>query len=210
MRQSWPWAALAVLGAYHGLNPGMGWLFAVARGLQEQRRSKVLSSLLPIAAGHEASIAVVVGLVAVAQLTVAPRLLPVLAAAALVGFGLLTVWRRRSHPRGFGMRIGTVGLVIWSFLMSSAHGAGLMLVPLLLQLPVVGGGPHDAWLLIGPFAPGLLAASLHTAVMLLVMGLVALVVYNRFGVGFLRKAWFNMDLIWAVTLITAGIVTLLT
>ena len=210
MRQSWPWAALAVLGAYHGINPGMGWLFAVARGMQEQRRSTVLRSLLPIAAGHEASIAVVVGLVAVAQLTVAPRLLPLLAAGALVAFGLLTVWRRRSHPRGFGMRIGTVGLAIWSFLMSSAHGAGLMLVPLLLQLPVAGGGPHDVWLVIGPFAPGLVAASLHTTVMLLVMGTVALVVYDRFGVGFLRRAWVNMDLIWAVTLVTAGIVTLLT
>ena len=210
MRASWPWAALVVLGAYHGLNPGMGWLFAVARGLQDQRRSTVLRSLLPIAAGHEASIAVVVGLVAVAQLTVTPRLLPLLAAGALVAFGLLTLWRRRSHPRGFGMRVGTLGLAAWSFLMSSAHGAGLMLAPLLLQLPVPGGGPHDAQLLIGPFAPGLLAASLHTTVMLVVMGTIALVVYDRFGLGFLRRAWFNMDLIWAVTLVTAGIVTLLT
>ena len=210
MRASWPWAALAVLGAYHGMNPGMGWLFAVARGLQDQRRSTVLRSLLPIAAGHEASIAVVVGLVTVAQLTIAPRLLPLLAAGALVAFGLLTLWRRRSHPRGFGMRVGTLGLAAWSFLMSSAHGAGLMLAPLLLQLEVSGGGPHDAQLLIGPFAPGLLAASLHTTVMLVVMGTIALVVYERYGLGFLRRAWFNMDLIWAVTLVTAGIVTLLT
>jgi len=202
--------ALAVLGAYHGLNPGMGWLFAVARGLQEQRRSTVLRSLLPIAVGHEASIAVVVGLVAVAQLTIAPTVMPLLTAAALVGFGLLSLWRRRSHPRGFGMRIGTLGLAIWSFLMSSAHGAGLMLVPLLLQLPVYGGGPHDARLLIGPFAPGILAASLHTTVMLLVMGTVAIVVYEKVGLGFLRRSWLNLDLIWAVTLVSAGVVTLFT
>src|SRR2546421_12080796 len=132
----WPWGVLILLGAYHGMNPGMGWLFAVARGLQEQRRSTVIRSLLPIAAGHEASIAVVVGLVAVAQLTIAPRLLPLLAAGALVAFGLLALWERRAHPRGFGMRVGTRGLAAWSFLMSSAHGAGLMLAPLLLQLPV--------------------------------------------------------------------------
>ena len=56
----WPWAALALLGAYHGINPGMGWLFAVARGMQEKSRRAVLSSLLPIAIGHEASIVMVV------------------------------------------------------------------------------------------------------------------------------------------------------
>ena len=205
------WLTLAGLGAYHGVNPAMGWLFAVSRGMQERSRRAVLRSLLPIAIGHEASIAVVVGLVAIAQLTVAPKLLPLLAAAALLAFGLLTLWRRKTHPRGFGMRIGTFGLTAWSFLMSSAHGAGLMLAPLLLQLPVsTAAGPHDAWLVVGPFAPGLLAASLHTTAMLLVMGTVALVVYERFGLTFLRKAWFNMDLVWAVTLVAAGVVTLLT
>ncbi len=210
MTDSWPWAALAVLGAYHGVNPAMGWLFALARGVQEQRRSTVLRSLLPIAVGHETSIAVVVTLVAIAQVTIAPKMLPLLAAAALVAFGALSLWRRRTHPRGTGMRVGTVGLAAWSFLMSSAHGAGLMLVPLLLQLPVSAGGPHDARLLLGPFAPGLLAASLHTATMLLVMGIVALIVYERLGLRFLRRAWYNLDLVWAVTLVTAGVVTLFT
>jgi hypothetical protein len=210
MLHAWPWTALAVLGAYHGINPGMGWLFAVARGLQERRRIAVLTSLLPIALGHEASIAVVVVLVTVAQVWIAPQLLPFLAAGALVGFGLLSLWRRRSHPKGTGMRIGALGLAGWSFLMSSAHGAGLMLVPILLQLPARSGGPHEAWFLIGPFSPGLAAATLHTGVMLLVMGTVALVVYDRLGLRFLRQAWFNLDLVWAVSLVIAGVVTLLT
>jgi hypothetical protein len=208
----WPWDVLIILGAYHGLNPGMGWLFAVARGLQERRRSAVWESFLPIAIGHEAAIGVIVVLVVVAQFLVAPTALRIVGAAALFGFALYRLWRRTAHPRGFGMRIGPRGLFGWSFLMSSAHGAGLMLVPILLRMSSSGGGQTDMTLIAytSSFSPwqGLAAATLHTAALLIVMALVAIVVYERFGVAFLHRAWFNVDLLWTVTLLIAGVITL--
>ena len=208
----WPWDVLIILGAYHGLNPGMGWLFAVARGLQERSRAAVWQSFLPIAIGHEAAIAVVVILVAVAQFLIAPEALRITGAVVLFGFALYRLWRRTAHPRGFGMRIGLRGLFGWSFLMSSAHGAGLMLVPILLRLSSTGSGNQDMALIAysASFPPwqGLAAATLHTVALLIVMGLVAIVVYERFGVAFLRRAWFNVDLLWTVTLLGAGLITL--
>src|SRR5437870_3044328 len=189
----WPWDVLIVLGAYHGLNPGMGWLFAVARGLQERRRSAVWESFLPIAIGHEAAIGVVVVLVVVAQFLIAPAALRIVGAAALFSFALYRLWRKRAHPRGFGMRIGRRGLFGWSFLMSSAHGAGLMLVPILLRLSTGSGGNQDMTLIasVSSISPwqGLAAATLHTAALLIVMSLIAIVVYERVGVGFLHRAW---------------------
>ena len=209
----WPWDVLIVLGAYHGLNPGMGWLFAVARGLQERRRSAVWESFLPIALGHEAAIAIIVVLVVVAQFLIAPQVLRIAGAITLFGFALYRLWRKRAHPRGFGMRIGPRGLFGWSFLMSSAHGAGLMLVPILLKLSTTGSaGNQDMTLIasVSSISPwqGLAAASLHTVALLVVMSLVAIVVYERVGVGFLHRAWLNVDLIWTVTLLLAGVITL--
>ena len=158
----WPWAALALLGAYHGVNPGMGWLFAVARGLQEKSRRGVLSSLLPIAIGHEASIAIVVVAVSLTEQLVPPFLVRLLAALVLVSFGVYKLARPRSHPGGFGMRIGPAGLAAWSFLMSSAHGAGLMLAPILLGLPVYATYHSLSEISLQAVA----AASLHVAAML--------------------------------------------
>jgi hypothetical protein len=209
---AWPWIALALLGAYHGINPGMGWLFAVARGLQEKRRSAVLQSLIPIALGHEASIALVVALVSGLELVAAPDLLRPLGAAALILFGLYKLARPRSHPRWVGYRIGLAELALWSFLMSTAHGAGLMLFPVLLGLapasadadvPMVG-------LTTSLVLEDVAAVLLHTAAMLVVMGAVALVVYDRLGLAILRRAWVNLDLIWAGAVIVAGLVTLFT
>ena len=210
----WPWDVLIILGAYHGLNPGMGWLFAVARGLQEQRRTAVWQSFLPIAIGHEAAIGIVVLLVAVAQFLVAPQALRIAGAAVLFAFAGYRLWRRTAHPRGFGMRIGLRGLFGWSFLMSSAHGAGLMLVPVLLHFSSSGGGSQDMALIAytTAFSPleGIAAATLHTVALLTVMGLIAVVVYERLGVAFLRRAWLNVDLIWTLTLLLAGVITLFT
>jgi hypothetical protein len=208
----WPWLALAGLGAYHGLNPGMGWLFAVVLGLQERRRSAVLRALPAIALGHEASLAVVAALVAAAQVVTAAALLRPLGAVALVLFGIFKLVRPRSYPRWVGLRVGPRELVLWSFLMSSAHGAGLMLVPLLIGLPVVSAVPDLPEL--GPGTTMLVEESgavlIHTLAMLLVMGIVALVVYERLGVGVLRRAWLNVDLLWAIALVAAGVVTLFT
>ena len=217
MRTLWPFVTLALLGAYHGVNPGMGWLFAVARGLQERRRQAVLTSLLPIAIGHEAAIAAVVLVVAVLQVFASAVELRLLAALVLVVFATYRLWRRQSHPKGFGMRIGPLKLAAWSFLMSSAHGAGLMLVPLLFAWPVAGGhtgalGDADLALLGSGALAGraVLAATIHTAAMLAVMGVTAVFVYEKLGTGFLRRSWFNLDLAWTVALFGAAAVTLVT
>ena len=202
----WPWAALVLLGAYHGVNPGMGWLFAVARGMQERSRSAVLSSLLPIAVGHEASIIMVVVAVSLTEAFLPPFFVRLLAALVLVSFGLYKLLWPRSHPSGFGMRIRPAGLVGWSFLMSSAHGAGLMLAPVLLGLPVYASYHSLREISLQAAA----AASLHVAAMLLVMGVVSVVVYEKVGVGILRRGWFNLDLAWSLVLIASGAVTLFT
>jgi len=217
MPDHWPILSLALLGAYHGVNPGMGWLFAVARGLQEQRRRAVLASLLPIAIGHEAAIAVVVVVVAVLQIFASTTELRLLAALFLTAFAGYRLWRRTAHPRGFGMTVGPVRLAGWSFLMSSAHGAGLMLVPLLFAWPVFAGGhtgglgDHDLALATGLLAGrAILAATVHTVAMLSVMGVVAVVVYEKLGLKLLRRNWFNLDLAWTVALFGAAVVTLVT
>lgn len=206
------WIALAVLGAFHGINPAMGWLFAVARGLQEGRRREVLRSLIPIAVGHEASIALVVALVAGAGFVAAPVVVRMVGAAILVGFGAYKLIRPR-HPRWVGMRISEPELAVWSFLMSTAHGAGLML------FPIVAGGALDAHEAAGGTAhiagaftltSGAAAVTVHVAGMLAVMGVVALVVYEKIGLRFLRRGWVNLDRVWAVALVGAGIFTLFT
>src|SRR6516162_5742487 len=127
----WPWVALFALGAYHGLNPGMGWLFAVALGLQENSGRAVLRARPPIALGHLVSIGLVVMALELAQSSLPHRTPRVLISAILLAFGLFRLIRFR-HPRRVGMRVGFRDLTLWSFLMASAHGAGLMLVPVLL------------------------------------------------------------------------------
>ncbi|HVS49542.1 MAG TPA: hypothetical protein VHJ99_11640 [Candidatus Dormibacteraeota bacterium] len=202
----WPWAALVLLGAYHGVNPGMGWLFAVGRGLQERSRRAVLTSLLPIAIGHEASIVLVVIAVSLTEQFLPPYLIRLLAALVLISFGVYKLLKPRSHPGGFGMRVGFVGLAGWSFLMSTAHGAGLMLAPVLLGLPVYGAFHNLRELSLQAVA----AASLHVTAMLLVMGIVSVVVYEKVGLGILRRGWFNLDLGWSFVLIASGAITLFT
>ena len=208
----WPWLALAGLGAYHGLNPGMGWLFAVVLGLQERRRSAVLRALPAIALGHEASVAVVALLVALAQVAAAVELVRPAGAIALILFGAYKLVRPRSHPRWVGLRVGLRDLAVWSFLMSSAHGAGLMLLPVLLGLPLEPVAPDlpvfglDVATLVQDGA----AVLVHTLAMLVIMGMMALAVYEKLGVGVLRRAWLNVDLLWAIAVLAAGVLTLFT
>jgi len=201
---SWPWLALALLGAYHGLNPGMGWLFAVARGLQEGSRKAVLASLIPILIGHEASLVVVVGAAIATEELLAPPTVRLVAALVLVSVGAYRIARPRSHPRGFGMRVGVAGLAAWSFLMSSAHGAGLMLVPVLLGWPVFEAAPAANQLA----TVVLVSTSVHVAAMLVVMAGAALVVYQVVGLRLLRRSWLNLDLVWAASLAVAGLITM--
>jgi len=201
----WPWLALGALGVYHGLNPAMGWLFAVALGFLKRSRRAVLEALIPIAIGHELAVGAVVLLVAMTQAFALPDVRPV-GAVALVAFGLFKLRKPLSHPRWVGMQVSRRDLVVWSFLMSSAHGAGLMLFPVLLGLPAV---THVE----DPLPTGLqdlAAVGLHTAAMLLTMAVIAVIVYERLGVMVLRKAWVNLDLLWSVAVIGAGLVTLFT
>jgi hypothetical protein len=218
----WPWVAIAALGAYHGLDPSMGWLFAVALGLQERSRAKVIAALGPIALGHLVSIAAVVVLIEWARFAAASTLLRPVGAAVLIAFGLFRYLRPRAHPRWVAMRVKWYELALWSFLMASAHGAGLMLFPVLMDMP--GGaavhhemmhGAHGRLMHQSMAAMGSLSLAqevavvlLHTAAMLLVMGTIAIVVYERVGLAFLRSAWINLDAIWPGALIAAGLLSL--
>ncbi|MET8145851.1 hypothetical protein ABZU32_36580 [Sphaerisporangium sp. NPDC005288] len=219
--------AALLLGAFHGLNPAMGWLFAVARGLQEHSRGRLAWSLPAIAAGHLASVALVALAVAVTGSLVTATALSIAGGAALVVFGL---WRLLSnrHFRWVGMRLSLPQLAAWSFLMSSAHGAGLMLVPLFTRvqtgqdahsgMPGMSGmnGVHGMDGMTGGYAGHLAhalagdlgVAALHTLAMFTVAGVVALVVYEVAGLTVLRRAWFNVDRMWAAALVGAGLLTL--
>ncbi|GAA2606111.1 hypothetical protein GCM10010399_41340 [Dactylosporangium fulvum] len=200
------YVALAAMGAFHGLNPGMGWLFAVAIGCQERSRAAVLRALAPISAGHAVSIFVVAGLVSALQSVVATRLVAIGGGIVLVGFGL---WRALSqrHFRWAGMRLSWAQLASWSFLMSSVHGAGLMLVPVLVASAPATGHHHGAEAATAPLWTGFLATAVHTVSMVAVAGAVALLVYQVVGLRILRSAWINLDRIWAVALVGAGIAT---
>ena len=211
------WLALALLGAYHGLNPAMGWLFAVALGLQERKLSAVLGALVPIAIGHELAIGLAVAVVGLAELVAARELLRSVGALALVGFGIYKLLRPRSHPRWVGMQVNGRDLVIWSFLMSSAHGAGLMVFPLLLGLPTPASAEDLAGHALPPHGlagasvvQDVAAVSLHTAAMLAAMAVVAVLIYTKLGLSVLRKAWVNVDALWAGVLVLTGVVTLFT
>jgi hypothetical protein len=204
MTDGWPSLAVAGLGAFHGLNPAMGWLFAVALGMHRQSRMVVWVSLLPIAAGHALSIAAVAGLLAATGYLVPQK-------AVRVGTGVLLLawaayhWRfGHRHRVRFGMQTGLCGLAIWSFLMATAHGAGVMLWPALMPLCFPGGaggaGP------VGPVAATLIGVGIHTLAMLATTLIVAGVVYEWLGLGLLPRAWINVDLVWTGALgVTAAL-----
>ena len=211
-------AALAALGAFHGLNPAMGWLFAVARGMQERSRPVLLRSLPPIAAGHLASVAIVAAVVSATESVVTGNVVAIVGGVVLVGFGL---WRLLSarHFRWAGMRLSAAQLAGWSFLMSSAHGAGLMLLPVLATTSATahpaGHAAHlaaaaPAGLAGTPAAAldGLLAAGAHTVAMFAVMAGCAVLVYEFVGLSVLRRAWFNVDKLWAAVMVAAGALTI--
>ena len=214
------WLALAGLGAVHGVNPGMGWLFAVALGLQEGRARAVWRALSPLAVGH----ALAIGVAVLAALALG-RVVPVEALRWIVGGALLALGGlrlvRHRHFRYGGMQVGFRELTAWSFLMASAHGAGLMVLPLLVRAAGSSAHAHATHLMMmtaslapalpasGPLALGLQATALHTAGYLLVTGLLALLVYRKLGLRMLRTVWINLDLIWGGALVVTGAVALL-
>jgi hypothetical protein len=196
---------LFLLGTYHGINPGMGWLFAVGLGLQEGRGHAVWRSLLPMALGHTLAIGIVVALAGLIQVIVPTQIVSAVVAVSLIGFGLYKLFRHR-HPRFGGMRVGFKDLVVWSFLMASAHGAGLMVLPF-LGTNATAAGHHDHMAAAVSPESGLFAVAIHTLGYLLVTGLAAYIFYKKVGLALLRKAWLNLDLIWAVALIGTGLFT---
>jgi hypothetical protein len=206
------WLALAGLGAFHGINPAMGWLFAVALGLHRRSRTVVLQSLIPIAFGHALAIAVVAVAVVVLATIVDQRAIRIVSGVVLIGWAVYHRLYGSRHRVRVGMRVGMVGLGLWSFVMAAGHGAGLMLVPLLLRRgPPGSSAGHMA----GHSMPGvslslsLAAIGVHTLAMLAVTGAVALLVYEWIGLAFLRRGWLNLDLLWTVALVVTGLLLFL-
>jgi len=207
----WPWVGIVLLGIWHGINPGMGWLFAVALGLQEQKASAVWRALLPLALGHGLAILGALLLAVLVGLVLPPLYLKWMVATILLAFGAYRLVSHR-HPRFGGMLVGARDLTMWSFLMASAHGAGLMILPFVLGLEHAThsmgghaghlGGMGDPMIAVG-------VTLVHSAAYLFVTALVAWVVYERLGLRLLRRAWFNLDVVWAAALATTGGLTAL-
>ena len=204
------WQAMVFLGAYHGINPGMGWLFAVALGIQQGSARGVWRALPPIALGHAVAVGLVLAIAAAARLVVPLAALNALLAAVLISLGAYRLWRHR-HPRAGGMQVGFRDLTLWSFLMASAHGAGLMVLPFVLPAAnTVSAAEHHHVHHVHAAAANAAAAAvaLHTAAYFTVMVLAAWFVYRRLGLSLLRKAWFNLDWLWAGALVLTGVVVL--
>ena len=219
---TWPWVALLLLGAAHGINPGMGWLFAVALGMQEQERRAVWRALLPLAAGHTVAIAGTIAAAGMLGLALPVGTLKWLVAATLLGVGVMRLVSHR-HPRWGGMKVGARDLAVWSALMATAHGAGLMALPFVLRASAdaaAGGGAHAGHAamvhaamvhtegLAGGAGIGLWATAVHTLGYLLMTGVVAVVVYEKVGLRVLRRAWVNLDVVWAAALVVTAVLTL--
>jgi hypothetical protein len=198
MTDAWPWLTFAVLGAFHGLNPAMGWLFAVALGLHRQSRAIVMVSLIPIAVGHAASIAVVAGLLVAAGYLVPHHAVRIGSGLLLLGWAVYH-WRfGHRHRVRFGMQVGLWGLAAWSFLMATAHGAGLMLWPALMASCVStasSGANLDV-----PLTAALAGVGFHTLAMLVTTASVATLVHEWLGVSLLRTTWLNIDVVWIAAL----------
>jgi hypothetical protein len=204
-----PWLILIGLGAFHGLNPAMGWLFAVALGLYRKSRAAVLLSLCPIAVGHALAIALVVYAVLILGTAIDASLFRILSGVLLIAWGLYHAFYGHKHRLRIGLSTGLVGLGVWSFVMATAHGAGMMLIPVLMPLEDAGAHAHHM-----PLTSSLPVASLavlvHSLAMLFVTGAVALIVYEWVGLDFLTRGWINLDLVWTAALIGIGIWQLLT
>lgn len=211
---SFPWLSLFLLGAAHGINPAMGWLFAVGRGLQRRDRREVWRALGPLAAGHAVAIAAAIAVALALGEMIPARWLRWVVAAALVGVGADGLARHRHVSLG-GMRVGARELATWSFLVASVHGAGLMVLPFVLRArpapPALLHHHHEASVAIaGALDPlGMTAPLIHTLGYLVVTAALAVLVYEKVGLGILRRAWINVNVLWAASLIGAGVLTAL-
>ncbi len=191
----------------------MGWPLAVSAGLMEPRSGRLTQAILALSAGHFlAMAAILLPFAAMTALVAWRRELQIGAALLVIGLGIWLLLNRR-HPR-FLARVRPSRLALWSFLVATAHGAGLMLVPIYLGLCAVDqlDPAHQAAsaLMIGNFGRAMLVAVLHTAAMMLSGGAIAVAVHRWLGLKFLSKSWFNLDVVWASSLILVGVVSLAT
>ncbi|MGX1497782.1 hypothetical protein ACSSV1_002818 [Labrenzia sp. MBR-25] len=204
------WWAVIASGLYHGLNPGMGWPLAVSAALMEQRALALPRALVLLAAGHLAAMLVILlPFSAMAALVNLEREIRIGAACLVIGMGLYLLIVDR-HPR-FLARISPAKLGLWSFLVAIAHGAGLMLVPIYLGICAMeqeAGHAAASTLMGADLRMALLVAVVHTLAMALAGGLLAVGVYCWLGLRFLQKAWFNLDRVWAASLVLVGVFAL--
>ena len=207
------WLAVVGSGIYHGVNPGMGWPLAVSAGLMGNGRRDLLVALWPLTIGHFLAMSVV--LLPFALLTFLlewQNTIRIGAGLLVIAAGCYLLINRR-HPR-FLARIRPTQLTLWSFAIAMAHGAGLMLVPIYLGLCRVEelDASHQAAfaLMSGNIGMAVIVAVVHAAAMILSGGLIALIVHDRLGLKFLSQSWFNLDVVWATSLILVGVVGLAT
>jgi len=205
LKEAGEWLTLVGFGAYHGINPAMGWLFAVALGLQQKSDRAIWAALVPIALGHAASVALAAVLILALRTVVSLQTLQLVTAVLLISFGAYKLVNWYRHPKWVGMRVGKLELAGWSFLMATAHGAGLMIAPALLGVMDV---PNSDMMFHSAGASAGLAVAVHTASMLVTMIVVAWVVYKKLGLMVLRRGWLNFDLIWSAALLAVGGISL--
>jgi hypothetical protein len=201
------WLAVILSGLYHGLNPGMGWPLAVSAALFERRRSALWPALGALSVGHFAAmLAILLPFSMMTLLIDYAREIRIGAGLIVVAMGLYLAFTRR-HPR-FLARIPPHKLALWSFLVALAHGAALMLVPIYLGLHAMADpdtGHHAAAVLMQSTARALGVAAIHTLAMIFAGGALAYAVHRWIGLGFLSRGWFDLELVWAISLIAVGV-----
>lgn len=201
------WGAVIVSGVYHGINPGMGWPLAVSAALMEGRPRAMVRALVALAVGHFlAMTAILLPFSVMTALVTWETQIRIGAGALVIAMGLYLLINRR-HPR-FLARVHPARLALWSFLAAMAHGAGLMLVPIYLGIcgiDVGGEGHAAAGELMGQnIATAFLVALVHTGAMTLAGAVLAAVIYFWLGMKFLSRTWFNLDIVWALSLVVVG------
>ena len=205
----WLWLAVIASGLYHGINPGMGWPLAVSAGLMEKSRRALVAALVALASGHlAASLLVFLPFAFLVALAAWQRPIQAAAAILVVGFGIFLFFGRR-HPRALA-RIPPTQLALWSFAVAIAHGAGLMLVPIYLGLCATpsSGEEMASPLVVANLATAVLVALVHVAAMITAGGCLAWLAYRYLGLRLVSRSWFNLDAIWAVSLVLVGVVAL--
>jgi hypothetical protein len=205
------WLAVIASGVYHGINPAMGWPLALSAGLMGNGRRDLLAALVPLASGHLLAMAgILLPFAALSMLITWQREIRIAAGLVVIAAGIYLLINRK-HPRALA-RIKPTQLALWSFAVAMAHGAGLMLLPIYMGLcraeDVNIGHQAAANLMVGNFITAIFVSVVHALAMVVTGGLVALVVHEWLGLRFISKSWFNLDFVWAVSLILIGGISL--